>query len=486
LSDDFAEVSVFCAAAKIGLNVAVGAADEVAAVPQAVGVSVTRIRSLVHDFATFLARGRSEVPVANSEVVTRSRVGVVSAILTAAVFKVVPLALNVVVTRNVGGVDEGAAKSAGRLRNNPSAHGVVLAVRSDGVVGAQSFAALSIRVPDTVGVGIARRLRVVAVAALEGAVSIVDLALGEGSAGSVEVGVGGEFRANTHGTSSGALGIDIIPVAVGVIDAGSLSHVAEFARTTAFVFSGALGKERGFVDEVQPFAVRISDAGSVGRVLIAALGAALIVGEPLATRVDQAVAFLDSAIARRAADEVVQVEQAARILLALTVDSAVLERALGGARVVEPRASVVEAALILGEVAPASSLANVGGGRPDALAGRIVGAGLFVVILGIASLGALSSCGIPFAEIRNFRASSGSKVLRAVACALGLERVPNATRIVVAGSLRRVLDLAAEDTLRIGMETVREGASFFGARRVGLVAAAERLALSGSTTDTTA
>jgi hypothetical protein len=67
-----------------------------------------------------------------------------------------------------------------------------------------------------------------------------------------------------------------------------------------------------------------------------------------------------------------------------------------------------------------------------------------------------------------------------------LEWIPDTTRISVTGSLSRVLDFTSEDTLRIGMEAVRIRASFFGARGVGLVAAAEGLALSSRAANTTA
>lgn len=155
LSLDLTEGSFFGAATKIGLDVAVCAADEVGLVPKAVGIIVAGSRSGVSDFAASLASRRGEVPFADGVVVTRGGIGVVRAILAANTIGVVPPTLNIVVASDVGGVDEGAAKSTFRTGDDPGAHRVVLAIGGDEVVGAESFAALSIGVPSASNISIA-------------------------------------------------------------------------------------------------------------------------------------------------------------------------------------------------------------------------------------------------------------------------------------------------------------------------------------------
>lgn len=113
-------------------------------------------------------------------------------------------------------------------------------------------------------------------------------------------------------------------------------------------------------------------------------------------------------------------------------------------------------------------------------------ASIFIVELSRALADAFTGSGVPLAKIRNQSTCGASSVLSAVAEALGLKRIPNTARIAVAAGLGGVFGLATNDALRIGMETVRIRAAFFGARSVGAVAATEGFTLSGSTSDTTA
>lgn len=316
LNDNFADVFVVGAATKIGFDVAVGAANKVVAVPQALGIGVTRVRTLIFDFATFLADRSVKVPVADGEIVTRGRVGVVSTVLTAASFSVVPCALNIVVTRSVGVVNVRAAERTGaQWGNDPGTHRVVLAIRSNGMVEAKCFTTLSIRIPDAVGVGVARTFRVIAEAALEDALSVFDLTFRERSAACVEGHIGAIFGADAHGASGRALRVDVIPITTGIVRAGSTSHVAEFARTTAFILSGVLGKIAARVDKVHPFAVRIGAAGRVECVLVTASATSVLVGKPLAATVDHAVTLIDLLVASRSAGESIQIEETTRILI---------------------------------------------------------------------------------------------------------------------------------------------------------------------------
>ena len=234
LNLDFAEIFVFSAETEISLERAVGAADEVVAIPQAARTFlVTRIRASVLDFTTSFTNFSVEIPFADSVVVARGGVLVVIAILATAFLEVVPVALNVVVAGNVVRVDVGAAEGAGTFRDDPSTHGVVATVRGNDVLGAESFAAEGIRVPGTFRIGGAGGFIFVAEAALEGTVSIDNFTFIEISATVVEVEIRGVVTANTHGTGSDALDFTVVPVAAWVGFTGRLRHVLEFAGASA-------------------------------------------------------------------------------------------------------------------------------------------------------------------------------------------------------------------------------------------------------------
>ena len=78
-------------------------------------------------------------------------------------------------------------------------------------------------------------------------------------------------------------------------------------------------------------------------VFVATHGTAEFVGKPLAARIDTAIGFSDLTSARWTTDKFVEVEEACGILGTVSVIKTVLERTLGNAGVVEPRAGVVEA-----------------------------------------------------------------------------------------------------------------------------------------------
>ena len=234
LNLDFTEIFVFSAETEISLERAVGAADEVVAIPQAARTFlVTRIRASVLDFTTSFTNFSVEIPFADSVVVARGGVLVVIAILATAFLEVVPVALNVVVAGNVVRVDVGAAEGAGTFRDDPSTHGVAATVRGNNVLGAESFAAESIRVPGTFRISGAGGFIFVAEAALEGTVAVDNFTFVETSTTVVEVEFRGVVTSNTHGAGGDALDFTIIPIAAWVGFTGSLRHVLEFAGASA-------------------------------------------------------------------------------------------------------------------------------------------------------------------------------------------------------------------------------------------------------------
>ena len=244
--------------------------------------------------------------------------------------------------------------------------------------------------------------------------------------------------------------------------------------------------ERFSADEIQPAAVGVSQAGFLTGVFVATHGTAEFVGKPLAARIDTTISFSDLTSARWTTDKFVEVEEACGILGTVSVIKTVLERTLGNAGVVEPRAGVVEATVLFSDNQGTSLVANVGGGRPDTSLGSVSVTSIFVVVLRRALLLTGSSGVVPFAEIRNLGAGADSGVLSAVAGALELDGVPDAARVSITSKLSGVLDVAAKDTLRIGVEAVGlRTCVFSSAAGNSGVAATEGFTFSSGTTNTT-